>query len=187
MVHLLGACLGGVGGTAPAAATAAAESAATAAANAVAASRTSIAAGSSAVKGGASAAVQEPAAHSHAPHNTSEAHEVAAMENGQQSAAAGGAAIDAAAGDVASKLSALSDGQQQQQHGQQQQRQLALIMELVEGGNLAQRIYNPSKRRLTYLEVSPSSALQCAFGSSGCHLLGCSRRIEQSTAINWLE
>jgi hypothetical protein len=31
---------------------------------------------------------------------------------------------------------------------------LALIMELVEGGNLAQRIYHPSKRRLSYLEVS---------------------------------
>lgn len=30
---------------------------------------------------------------------------------------------------------------------------LALIMELVEGGNLAQRIHSPSKRRLTYLEV----------------------------------
>jgi hypothetical protein len=26
-------------------------------------------------------------------------------------------------------------------------------MELVEGGNLAQRIYHPSKRRLSYLEV----------------------------------
>jgi hypothetical protein len=39
-------------------------------------------------------------------------------------------------------------------HGQPQQaQQLALIMELVEGGNLAQRIYHPSKRRLTYLEV----------------------------------
>lgn len=31
--------------------------------------------------------------------------------------------------------------------------QLALIMELAEGGNLAQRIYNPTKRRLGYLEV----------------------------------
>jgi hypothetical protein len=35
----------------------------------------------------------------------------------------------------------------------QQQQQLALIMELVEGGNLSQRIYHPSKRRLSYLEV----------------------------------
>ncbi|KAF6257343.1 hypothetical protein COO60DRAFT_1626853 [Scenedesmus sp. NREL 46B-D3] len=34
-----------------------------------------------------------------------------------------------------------------------QQQQLALIMELVEGGNLSQRIYHPSKRRLSYLEV----------------------------------
>jgi hypothetical protein len=40
--------------------------------------------------------------------------------------------------------------EQQQQPPQQQ---LALIMELVEGGNLAQRIYHPSKRRLSYLEV----------------------------------
>jgi hypothetical protein len=30
---------------------------------------------------------------------------------------------------------------------------LALIMELCEGGNLAQRIYSPSKRRLDTLEV----------------------------------
>eukprot|EP00883_Tetradesmus_obliquus_P008221 jgi/Sobl393_1/18921/SZX70213.1 len=35
----------------------------------------------------------------------------------------------------------------------QHQQHLALIMELVEGGNLAQRIYHPSKRRLSYLEV----------------------------------
>jgi hypothetical protein len=41
-----------------------------------------------------------------------------------------------------------STGRGQQQ---QQQQQLALIMELVEGGNLAQRIYHPSKRRLSYL------------------------------------
>jgi hypothetical protein len=41
--------------------------------------------------------------------------------------------------------------------GQQpQQQQWALIMELVEGGNLAHRIYHPSKRRLSYLEVSMS-------------------------------
>jgi hypothetical protein len=33
------------------------------------------------------------------------------------------------------------------------QQQWALIMELVEGGNLAHRIYHPSKRRLSYLEV----------------------------------
>jgi serine/threonine protein kinase len=38
----------------------------------------------------------------------------------------------------------------------QQQQQLALIMELVEGGNLSQRIYHPSKRRLSYLEVRGS-------------------------------
>lgn len=37
---------------------------------------------------------------------------------------------------------------------QQQQQQWALIMELVEGGNLAHRIYHPSKRSLSYLEVS---------------------------------
>lgn len=37
--------------------------------------------------------------------------------------------------------------------GQQQQQQWALIMELVEGGNLAHRIYHPSKRSLSYLEV----------------------------------
>jgi hypothetical protein len=30
---------------------------------------------------------------------------------------------------------------------------LALIMELCEGGNLAQRIHSPSKRRLDHLEV----------------------------------
>lgn len=51
------------------------------------------------------------------------------------------------------------EGSQQQQHQQQQghhnhqPQQLALIMELMEGGSLAQRIYHPSKRRLTYLEV----------------------------------
>lgn len=38
--------------------------------------------------------------------------------------------------------------------GQQQpQQQWALIMELVEGGNLAHRIYHPGKRSLSYLEV----------------------------------
>jgi hypothetical protein len=31
-------------------------------------------------------------------------------------------------------------------------------VELVEGGNLAQRIYNPSKRRLAYLEVKWAAA-----------------------------
>lgn len=30
---------------------------------------------------------------------------------------------------------------------------VCLIMELVEGGNLAQRIYDRNKRRLTYLEI----------------------------------
>jgi hypothetical protein len=46
---------------------------------------------------------------------------------------------------------------------QQQQQQLALIMELVQGGNLAQRIYHPSKRRLSYLEVGEGAELQgCA-------------------------
>jgi hypothetical protein len=43
------------------------------------------------------------------------------------------------------------------QQPQQQQQQWALIMELVEGGNLAHRIYHPSKRRLSYLEVSMSA------------------------------
>ncbi len=28
-----------------------------------------------------------------------------------------------------------------------------LIMELVEGGNLSDRIHNPRKRRLTYLQI----------------------------------
>ncbi|WIA30080.1 hypothetical protein OEZ86_000175 [Tetradesmus obliquus] len=48
--------------------------------------------------------------------------------------------------DAFCKEVALSSSGHQQQH-------LALIMELVEGGNLAQRIYHPSKRRLSYLEV----------------------------------
>jgi hypothetical protein len=41
---------------------------------------------------------------------------------------------------------------------QQPQQQWALIMELVEGGNLAQRIYHPSKRSLSYLEVGLKSS-----------------------------
>lgn len=42
---------------------------------------------------------------------------------------------------------------------------LALVMELCEGGSLAQRIYSPSKRRLEHLEVRPAlqraAALRC--------------------------
>lgn len=51
--------------------------------------------------------------------------------------------------------SVLLDVQQQQvyQHQHHQPQQLALIMELMEGGSLAQRIYSTTKRRLTYLEV----------------------------------
>jgi hypothetical protein len=52
---------------------------------------------------------------------------------------------------------------------QQQQQQLALIMELVEGGNLSQRIYHPSKRRLSYLEVGGCCAACCC----GCPAMGC--------------
>lgn len=166
VVRLLGACLGGVGGAAPAATAAAAENATPAASRALITAVRS--AGQDDTSAAADAAAQEHPAHAHAAYSTSEADEIAAMVKGRHSAAAGGAASDAAAGHVATKLSAVSDGQQQ---GQQQQRQLALIMELVEGGNLAQRIYNPSKRRLTYLEVGPISALHFAFGSSGCHLV----------------
>lgn len=46
--------------------------------------------------------------------------------------------------------------------GQQQQQQWALIMELVDGGNLAHRIYHPSKRRLSYLEVG-AAKLVCTW------------------------
>jgi hypothetical protein len=54
-------------------------------------------------------------------------------------------------------------------HSQQQQQQLALIMELVEGGNLSQRIYHASKRRLSYLEVGGCCAACCC----GCPAMGC--------------
>jgi hypothetical protein len=70
---------------------------------------------------------------------------------------------DSSSGNVeADAASAAGAGaaQQQQTEQQQQQQQLALIMELVEGGNLAQRIYHPSKRRLSYLEVSVLAMLQ---------------------------
>jgi hypothetical protein len=43
---------------------------------------------------------------------------------------------------------------------QQPQQQWALIMELVEGGNLAHRIYHPSKRSLSYLEVRRGVTVQ---------------------------
>jgi hypothetical protein len=61
--------------------------------------------------------------------------------------------------------------------GQQQQQQLALIMELVEGGNLAHRIYSPSKRALSYLEVGDVHGLHerpwCA----------CARGVVQASAL----
>ena len=41
---------------------------------------------------------------------------------------------------------------------------LALIMERCEGGNLAQRIYSPSKRRLDHLEVGGVAALSRLVG-----------------------
>jgi serine/threonine protein kinase len=71
-------------------------------------------------------------------------------------AAATGQVVDADGNSSSSQAeAAAAAASAQQQHGeqQQQQQQLALIMELVEGGNLAQRIYHPSKRRLSYLEV----------------------------------
>jgi hypothetical protein len=59
--------------------------------------------------------------------------------------------------DDAAPSSCGNGGGGQQQSGQggphHQQQQLALIMELVEGGNLARRIYHPGKRALSYLEV----------------------------------
>jgi hypothetical protein len=99
-------------------------------------------------------------------------------------------------------------------HAHQEQQQLALVMELVEGGNLLQRIYHPSKRRLSYLEVcsreaaavycvvpgphhdicpTASTALSmyrccCNFVSVWCRLLACGASIGWpvgcSTAFN---
>jgi hypothetical protein len=87
---------------------------------------------------------------------------------------------------------------------------LALIMELCEGGNLAQRIYSPSKRRLDHLEVrvcvcvyvcacvracvhkracvwggGPGLRLGGASGRTGCSvdLWGC--RVQAAGASTW--
>jgi hypothetical protein len=125
IVRLLGACLGGVGSSSSGAGKPAA--AAAAASSGAAAGRLS--AVGEADGGAATGQVFEDAGSSSSSR---------CGEPGNSPAAAGAAAST------------------QQQHGeqqQQQQQQLALIMELVEGGNLAQRIYHPSKRRLSYLEV----------------------------------
>eukprot|EP00878_Enallax_costatus_P017550 GHUV01018437.1.p1 GENE.GHUV01018437.1~~GHUV01018437.1.p1 ORF type:complete len:345 (+),score=78.36 GHUV01018437.1:609-1643(+) len=53
-----------------------------------------------------------------------------------------------------STIAATHVSDQRQKHQQQsQQQQMALIMELMEGGSLAQRIYHPGRRRLTYVEI----------------------------------
>ena len=44
---------------------------------------------------------------------------------------------------------------------------LALVMELCEGGSLAQRIYSPSKRRLEHLEVRRRAVVLLPGASSG--------------------
>ncbi|WIA40776.1 hypothetical protein OEZ86_004456 [Tetradesmus obliquus] len=138
IVRLLGACLGGVGGGSAAAAAAAA---------------------AGEVAQSAATAPEPTAAAAGRLSPVGEAQAADAASSSRQSEADG---LDTnTAVDAEGTASPAADNQQQQQQQQQpqkqqqqqQQQQLALIMELVEGGNLAQRIYHPSKRRLTYMEV----------------------------------
>lgn len=167
VVRLLGACLGGVGAAATPptpttaaatmAGTVAAPSAAMTASTAVGAAVAVAAATSSSSSSSQAQPVALPTA-GDSSNGWMDARELAALVNGDRSASAAeaaAAAMDGAAavgGAAAVTVSTVADGGLQQQH-QQPHQQLALIMELVEGGNLAQRIYHPSKRRLTYLEV----------------------------------
>lgn len=47
--------------------------------------------------------------------------------------------------------------------------QACLIMELVEGGSLAQRIHDRKKRRLTYMQILQASAFGIQGARGFCH------------------
>lgn len=57
-------------------------------------------------------------------------------------------------------------------------RQSAIIMELADGGNLAERVYAPHKRRLSYLEILQVGGCCCMARAGVC----CSCRLALACA-----